>query len=84
MTPKALKKNKNKQQQQQQQQQNESQQNTDSLLHRRSLPGSRSIKDVVKDGVPRYVKSDDVKRISQADKDALQNQTAEGKSKKQR
>ena len=57
-------------------QHNDSQQN-DNLLNRRSLPGSRSIKEVVKDGVPRYVKADDVKRISQADKEIQQKE--EGK-----
>ena len=69
LTPKALKMGKNKQH-------NDSQQN-DNLLNRRSLPGSRSIKEVVKDGVPRYVKADDVKRISQADKEIQQKE--EGK-----
>jgi len=60
LTPKALKKN-NKTKQQ------EFQSNEALLQHRRSLQGSLSIKDVMKtdNGGPRYVKSDDVKRISQ-------------------
>lgn len=68
LTPKALKRGKHKQQ--------DAQQN-DTLRNRRSLPGSRSIKEVVKDGVPRYVKADDVKRISQADKETQQKEEGE-------